>query len=138
VRPIQVPTRTLDAILAGAGFPRIDFMTIDVEGHELAVLQGFSFARHRPRVVIIEENVLGRTPEVERHMAGHGYVNFRRTGVNDWYAHESDRDLVDPDAVRQFRLEKAMRLPVGKAKERVVRRMPAPVRERVTRSPRVA
>jgi FkbM family methyltransferase len=131
VREITVPTRTLDALLDEAGFPRIDFMTIDVEGHELDVLQGFSLDRRRPRVVILEDNV--GTSEVARHMARRGYVNFKRTGVNDWYAHESDSELIRPDAVRQFQLERAMRRSVDQAKERLVRRIPATVRRRMTR-----
>ncbi len=35
-----VPTTTIDAIVDGAGLERIDFVKIDVEGHELAVLEG--------------------------------------------------------------------------------------------------
>lgn len=37
-RTIEVPVTTLDALIAGHGMP--DFTKIDVEGHELAVLQG--------------------------------------------------------------------------------------------------
>jgi FkbM family methyltransferase len=131
VRAIPVPTRTLDALLDEAGFPDVDFIIIDVEGHEMDVLQGFSLERRHPRVVIIEENVLETTSEVARHMAQHGYVNFKRTGVNDWYAHETDTELVQPDAVRQFQLEKAMRRSVDRVRQRVARRIPAYVRRRL-------
>ena len=48
LKQITVPTRTLDALLNEAGFPRIDFITIDVEGHEMEVLRGFSLEKHRP------------------------------------------------------------------------------------------
>jgi FkbM family methyltransferase len=133
VREITVQTRTLDSLLDEAGFPRVDFITIDVEGHEMDVLQGFSLDTRRPRVVILEDNVVGKTSDVARHMAQHAYVNFRRTGVNDWFAHESDIELVRPEAVRQFQLERAMRRSIDQAKERVVRRIPATVRRRVTR-----
>ena len=133
VRAITVPTRTLNALLDEAGFPRIDFITIDVEGHELDVLKGFALEERRPRVVILEDNVVGRDSEVARHMAGRGYVNFKRTGVNDWYAHEHDAELIKPDAVRQFQLERAIRRSVDRVKERLARRIPAKIRERVTR-----
>jgi len=116
-----VPIRTLDALLDDAGFPRLDFVTIDVEGHELDVLRGFSLERHRPRIVILEDNPQTGSAEVERHMASRGYVNFRRTGVNDWYAHESDAELVQPDAVRRFRAEKAMRRRLEPLKAAVLR-----------------
>jgi len=51
VRPhglIEVPVRTLDDILIEAGAPRIDFISIDVEGHELEVLDGLNLARWSP------------------------------------------------------------------------------------------
>jgi FkbM family methyltransferase len=41
-RTITVPVTTLDALIAEHGLP--DFVKIDVEGHELAVLQGLSTA----------------------------------------------------------------------------------------------
>lgn len=132
VREITVPTRTLDALVEEAGFPGINFMTIDVEGHEMDVLQGFSLERRRPRVVILEDNVAQRASEVARHMGRRGYVNFKRTGVNDWYAHESDAELVRPDAVRQFQLERTIRRSVDRAREWLVRRIPAAVKRRVT------
>jgi hypothetical protein len=97
------------------------------------VLHGFSLERRRPRVVILEDNVGERNSEVARHMARHGYVNFKRTGINDWYAHQSDAELIRPEAVRQFQLEKAMRRSVDQVKQRLVRRIPATVRRRMTR-----
>ena len=39
-------------------------------------------------------------------MSAHGYVHFRRTGVNEWYAHESDTELVRADEIRRFRRAK--------------------------------
>lgn len=55
---IRVPVRTLDSILEEAGSPAgFDFLSIDVEGHELDVLQGFDLARWRPRLLMIEDHV---------------------------------------------------------------------------------
>jgi FkbM family methyltransferase len=43
---IEVPVRTLDSVLAEAGAPvGFDFLSIDVEGHEIEVLRGFDSAR---------------------------------------------------------------------------------------------
>ena len=93
-RPVNVPTRRLDAILAEAtGGKPIDFMTIDVEGHEMAALAGLSLDVWRPRVIIIESNNSASGRSVSRHLRDAGYVRFRRTGVNDWYAHMSDPEL---------------------------------------------
>lgn len=90
IEHLSVPQLTLDTILARAGVDHLDFATIDVEGHELAVLRGWDLPRWRPRVLIIEDNSRGLDEEVPRHLAQHGYLCFHRTGVNDWYAHRSD------------------------------------------------
>jgi len=106
---ITVPTARLDTLLAKAGFPRVDFITIDVEGHELDVLQGFSLDTYRPRIVIVEDNGDQDESSVRRHLADQGYVNFKRTGVNDWYASESDAALVRPEAIRHVERRRAVR-----------------------------
>lgn len=113
VKEITVRTATLDTLLAEAGFPEIQFITIDVEGHEMDVLKGFTLEKHRPRIVIIEDNsssddprARGGDPRVGRHMSEHGYVHFRRTGVNEWYAQESDTELVRADELKRFRRAK--------------------------------
>lgn len=114
VKEITVRTATLDSLLAEAAFPKIQFVTIDVEGHEMEVLEGFTLEAHRPRIVIVEDNAAsddprarGGDPRVGRHMSEHGYVHFRRTGVNEWYAHESDTELVRADEIRRFKRAKA-------------------------------
>jgi FkbM family methyltransferase len=114
LKEITVRTATLDSLLAEAAFPEIQFITIDVEGHEMAVLEGFALEAHKPRIVIIEDNSVNGDPRVTRYMSDRGYVHFRRTGVNEWYAHESDLELVRPAEIRRF--ERA------KARERWVRR----------------
>jgi len=108
IREITVRTATLDSLLAQERFGALDFVTIDVEGHELSVLEGFDLQRHRPRIVILEDNSIDGDAGVAQHMADHGYVHFKRTGVNEWYAHESDAELVEPEQIRRF--ERAKRL----------------------------
>ena len=87
VRPegaVDVPTMTLDAVLEDAAAPGpIDFLSIDVEGHEIAVLSGFDLARWRPRLILIEDHVLSR--DLHRRLTAHGYKWVRRTGLNSWY-----------------------------------------------------
>jgi FkbM family methyltransferase len=102
IKEITVRTATLDSLLEEAGFGELDFVTIDVEGHELSVLEGFDLERHRPRIVILEDNTVDGEASVAQHMAEHGYVHFKRTGVNEWYARESDAELVKPEEIRRF------------------------------------
>jgi FkbM family methyltransferase len=95
--PVEVAIRRLDDILDEAR-PQgiIDFISIDVEGHELELLKGFSLDRWRPVVLIIEDNSPMWESAVADHLRGQGYVRFRRTGVNDWYAHVSHPELASP------------------------------------------
>jgi FkbM family methyltransferase len=92
VTRVTVPARPLDAILDESGLPRIDFVTVDVEGHEYEVLQGFTLARWRPQVVILERNTHFPEYRILRHMHRNGYVLERTTGVNDWYVPSASTD----------------------------------------------
>ncbi len=81
---IEVPVRTLDEILEQVGAPApIDFVSIDVEGHEVEVLSGFDLARWRPRLVLVEDHVTSLA--THRCLTRAGYRLIRRTGPNGWY-----------------------------------------------------
>ena len=81
---IRVPVRTLDSILEEAGSPAaFDFLSIDVEGHEIEVLQGFDLARWRPRLVMIEDHVADLSKH--RYLNAAGYRIIRRYENNGWY-----------------------------------------------------
>lgn len=81
---IEVATRTLDDILTEAQAPvPIDFISIDVEGHELDVLEGLDLARWRPRLLLVEDHVLNR--RLHRAIVQRGYCWVRRTDLNAWY-----------------------------------------------------
>lgn len=81
---IEVPVRTLDDILTEAQAPSpIDFVSIDVEGHETEVLDGFDLARWQPRLLLVEDHVL--TLDLHRTLQSRGYRWVRRTGLNGWY-----------------------------------------------------
>jgi hypothetical protein len=74
----------LDAILRDAGAPRpLDFLSIDVEGHEIEVLDGFDLAYWRPRLLLIEDHVLDLN--LHRTLQSRGYKWVRRSGLNAWY-----------------------------------------------------
>ena len=81
---IDVPVRTLDEILREAGAPSpIDFVSIDVEGHEVDVLSGFDLARWHPRLILVEDHVTSLA--THRALTSAGYRLIRRTGPNGWY-----------------------------------------------------
>lgn len=93
-RAIDVPVRTLDQVLDEANAPcPIDFLSIDVEGHELDVLSGFDFGRWRPRLILLEDHVtsLDKHSFLERA----GYRLIRRTGLNGWYVPKDVAPILD-------------------------------------------
>lgn len=83
VKTERVQVKTLDDVLASKGDPTVDFLSIDVEGLELEVLQGFALARHRPRLLLMEDHL--KSLAVHAHLAAHGYELVKRTGCNNWY-----------------------------------------------------
>jgi FkbM family methyltransferase len=106
-RVIEVPARTLDDILTEARTPvGFDFLSVDVEGHELEVLGGFDFARWRPRLVLLEDHVgnLAR----HRFLKNAGYRLIRRFENNGWYVPRAAMATVRPrerwDIVRKYYL----------------------------------
>jgi FkbM family methyltransferase len=85
IREIKVRASTLDNILRDAGAPiPLDFVSIDVEGHELSVLEGFDLNYWRPRLLIVEDLAMNR--RLHRYLKARGYVWFRRSGLNAWFA----------------------------------------------------
>jgi FkbM family methyltransferase len=109
VQRIKVPVRRLDDILNEAGISNLDFATIDVEGAELQVLEGFDLHRWNPKVLVLEENSGGHDRRVRRHLSSWGYRCFYQDGLNAWYARQDNENLLTPmrkikDCCRQIRL----------------------------------
>ena len=81
---IDVPIRTLDSVLEEAGTPAgFDFLSIDVEGHEIEVLRGFDIARWQPRLILLEDHVADLSKH--RYLSAAGYRIVRRYENNGWY-----------------------------------------------------
>ncbi|MGB2985191.1 MAG: FkbM family methyltransferase [Phycisphaerae bacterium] len=100
---IEVPLTTLDDLIlnerknpAPFGGPwvpktgwRIDLVSIDTEGCELDVLNGFSLERFKPRVLVIE-NDRAAGAAIEPYLNGRGYRKFHRQKINDFYVRAED------------------------------------------------
>ena len=71
----RVTVTTLDKVLREAGISRIDFLSMDVEGHEIEVMRGFSFEVFRPALILIED----------------GAKLVKRTTLNNWYVPRETR-----------------------------------------------
>jgi FkbM family methyltransferase len=79
VATIDVPTIDLSPYMAANGWCDVDFIKIDVEGHDFTVLRAIDFARTAPRLVMTEfgDQFAGQdraaVGELLRHMRGAGY-----------------------------------------------------------------
>ena len=98
---IAVPVMTLDQVLEDAGAPRpLDFVSIDVEGHVLEVMEGFTVSRWQPRLLLIEDTV--HDLSLHRYIIAQGYRWIRRTGINSWYVPEAAAERVGLFGKLQF------------------------------------
>ncbi|NBC33625.1 MAG: methyltransferase [Alphaproteobacteria bacterium] len=82
-RILRLAVRPLGEILDEAGIPAVDYLSLDVEGAELRVLESFPFGRIPVRVWSIENNA--GSPRIARLMAGHGYELMDTIGMDEIY-----------------------------------------------------
>jgi FkbM family methyltransferase len=116
-RAIAVPVRTLNDILEEAEAPTpIDFVSIDVEGHEVEVLHGFDIARWRPRLILIEDHVTDLA--THRFLKHTGYRLIRRTGLNSWYVPRSEAPRIGLLGSWQFARKYYLALPIRIMRDR--------------------
>ena len=80
---VPVPCRTLDDVLREFGIQQIDYLSIDVEGAELAILKVFPFQRYAIDVIGVEDNF--GNPELDRIMIGNGFRFLQTVGPDRFY-----------------------------------------------------
>ena len=110
---IEVPTTSLDDYAAETG-AAVEFMKIDIEGHELAAFQGMTrtLSEAPPRVIICEAthcvDALATPAELIRYVIQYGYIAYRlradglfpfREGDDLHWALDKDIVFVQPDSV---------------------------------------
>lgn len=79
---------TLARILDDQGLTTVDYLSLDVEGGELQVLQSFPFERFQVELWSIENNAQGG--EIPALMRAHGYTIVEYAGVDDIYRKTTD------------------------------------------------
>lgn len=79
----NVEAVTLDSLIDEVNPSSIDFVSIDTEGTELDVLQGFDIAKHKPKLILLEDKL--NNLKKHRCLKSLGYKIIRRTLLNNWY-----------------------------------------------------
>jgi FkbM family methyltransferase len=83
----QVTTVTLATVLAREGLGQIDFLKIDIEGHDLFALRGFPFDKVQPEVILCEFEDSKTVPngytyrDLGDFLAGQGYQVY----LSEWH-----------------------------------------------------
>jgi len=82
---LKVKARTLDWILSHEApeCKKIDVVSIDIEGGELAALHGFDIERWQPDLFVVENNF--EEPGVRDYLGQYGYRLDQRESVNDYF-----------------------------------------------------
>lgn len=91
IETVRLKTMTLDEILETTPYRdrEIDLLTVDAEGHDLEVLRSLSFARYRPRLILVElhtdsiDAVLASP--LHRFLTDKGYVLCNWVGLTLFY-----------------------------------------------------
>lgn len=97
VRDVAVEVRTLADVLDEYPGP-VDFLKIDVEGGERAVIAGADWSRHRPRVLVVEATEPGTSTQAhqgwEPLLIEAGYRCALFDGLNRFYAQSTDAEAL--------------------------------------------
>ena len=102
----KIKTYTLDTILEKHKFDTIDYFNLDVEGHELDVLENFNIQKYKPKVISVEfidfqmNKLEFRNNNIDRILKSELYEYFTLNNYHfvNWthadliFVHESFRD----------------------------------------------
>jgi FkbM family methyltransferase len=93
-----IPVTTLARVCEQTAGRTIDFLKIDVEGHEREVLEGGDWSRFRPRVVLVEATRPGTNvlcfEQWEPILLAADYLFAFFDGLNRYYVRAADRALI--------------------------------------------
>jgi FkbM family methyltransferase len=83
---LTVPVRTLNWILAASGWDRLDLLSIDIEGGEMAALAALDFEKWAPALIVVEN--WGKDEAFKPLLAPHGYTLVDRILDDEFWLRE--------------------------------------------------
>lgn len=93
-RQVTVPVTTLNDLLKDHTGP-IDVASIDVEGGEVALLDGFDLHKYKPRLLLLEDNTYGRNPALANYMKTQPYTQIAWLEMNRVYARADETEIIN-------------------------------------------
>jgi hypothetical protein len=82
---IDVTTISLMDLLDQQGAPAvIDYLSIDTEGSELAILEGIDWRRYQFRCITVEHNFTEQRQGIHKLLEAQGYQR-QEAAFDDWY-----------------------------------------------------
>ncbi len=81
---INCKAHTLDVLLRKHGIEKLDWLMIDVEGHDYQVLRSIDLDKYHPGVIIYEEAHLSKEESAQAKdlLASHSYTVYRMDHMN--------------------------------------------------------
>jgi FkbM family methyltransferase len=86
---VTVPCHRIDRVLEDAGIKTVDYLSVDVEGAELQVLQGVDFSRFRINVIGVERSA--SFPDVYRLLTDAGFEYHGLLFFDEIFVHPDPR-----------------------------------------------
>lgn len=81
---VEVPALTLEKIFDDNGIKHVDFLSLDLEGYEIASLTGLNFNKIKPTYILIET---ANRPDYQKYtldyLTNKGYKYFEKISGND-------------------------------------------------------
>jgi FkbM family methyltransferase len=97
VETVRMPMRTLASLVAEHDLGPVDFLKVDVEGAEAAVLAGIDWKKCRPRIVVVEAVEPGSMAEAwrswEPELLAQGYRFALFDELNRFYVAEEEHEI---------------------------------------------
>lgn len=88
----NVETVSLNDLLEHYQSPTtIDYMSIDTEGSEFAILSAFDFQKYTVKILTLEHSYTEKRQDLRNLMESKGYINIftEVSKWDDWYVHKS-------------------------------------------------
>lgn len=92
IKTIKTQVRTLNWVLENISpYTIIDFVSIDTEGTEIDVLEGFNIEKYKPKLFVIENNF--EDTRLDEYMTKFGYVKDKRVSNNDFFVRKNEINM---------------------------------------------